>query len=225
MGPGRYGGRRPGPAPAGVLEAEPEAPGPPMAPAGAADSRGGGGGGGGGEDSVDVRSGVAAPSRWAHTPSARSDSDHPVHAALTRGALSLGRLQASPLDWKRVEPEKRRARAHTHTCTHACEWSEWSPKAIGAIGASKRRARAHTHTYTQTDGRADGRTHARTHAARTHARTRPAPCSRLVPARLWGGRGGPATARPWGGRGRGGSAPAVVEELPGGPGPVRLAAP
>ena len=189
MGPGRYGGRRPGPAPAGVLEAEPEAPGPPMAPAGAADSRGGGGGGGGGEDSVDVQSGVAAPSRWAHTPSARSDSDHPVHAALTRGALSLGRLQVD--------------------FAHSVDFAHWRP----------------THTYTQTDGRTDGRTHARTHAARTHARTRPAPCSRPVPARLWGGRGGPATARPWGGRGRGGSAPAVVEELPGGPGPVRLAAP
>jgi hypothetical protein len=175
---------------------------------------------------VDVRSKVAAPLRWAHTPSARSDSDDPVHAALTRGALSLGRLQASPLDWKRVEPEKRRARAHTHTCTHACEWSEWSPKAIGASGASKRRARplaAHTHIHRRTDERTDGRTHARTHARSTHARTRPAPCSRPVPARLWGGRGGPAPARSWGGRG--GSAPAVVEELPGGPGPVRRAAP
>ena len=170
MGPGRYGGRRSGPAPAGVLEVAPEAP--PMAPAGAADSRGGGGGGGGGEDSVDVRSGVAAPSRWAHTPSARSDSDHPVHAALTRGALSLGRLQASPLDWKRVEPEKRRARAYTHTCTHACEWSVWSPKAIVSSSARPLAAHTHIHTDGRTNGRTDGRTHARTHAARTHAHGR-----------------------------------------------------
>ncbi len=163
MGPGRYGGRRPGPTPAGVLEVAPEAP--PMAAAAAAG-----------------RSRWMSGQRWQRrcdglTRRLRGATPMtlftPPSHAVRYHSVDFRRVRSTGSEWSLKSDA--RAHTHTHARTHAS----------GASGARKRLervepqsdARAHwrpTHTYTdgRTNGRTDGRTHARTHAARTHAHGR-----------------------------------------------------